>query len=528
MPGASVEDGVEATQPPGRAFVDDSSGTGAAGHPLFRRARVRRYLAGHHRPLSPDPHRQVIMRNQLAATPIAALSLALALGAGAQSAHAQETQVPVDTAGRVVEIDRALALQLGLYLDEYPDLQVARLFRADDGSYVLELTLRRDGRILRQRVPMAEDEVAALRQRVSALPAAAPTPVDDGDQGARTLLVAGAALVGTGFYGWAVPVVLDLQNEGAAAGYMFTAAGSILIPYLYTSDRAVTYGMTNAWWWGATRGIAHGMELVGLVDEDPGGDALVFGGLAASLAEGVAGYAWAERSGMSAGTAHTIGNFGDLGQFWAGSAMLIVQPDPGRIVLGGLLAGSAAGLVAGERVAARRAFTWGDAEVMRAAALVGAADGVAVWDVLTDDDSDDDIRILGGLLLAGSAAGALWADRTLRGRDHSVGQAVIVDLAVASGYAVGAGFAFILGGSDGDSELFTSLGAVGATTGLALAVGSMAESATRRDRRRWDDGRLDLQLNPYGLARLAAPDLDPVASADQAPPVPLIVLRYTF
>lgn len=468
------------------------------------------------------------MKHDFAALLAATTLLAAALAASARPGLAQETQVPVDTAGRVVEIDREMAERVGVFLDEYPDLQVARLFRSEDGQHVLELTLRRDGRILRQRVPLSDEEVESLRRRVSAAPAAAPA--DDGDSGARTMLVAGASVLGVGFYGWAVPVAFDLEGELALAAYMFSAAGSILVPYLYTDDRPVTYGITNAWWWGATRGISHGIELVSLIDEDPSAHAVAFGSLTGSLAEGIAGYVWAERTGMSAGTAHTIGNYGDLGQFWAGNVMMIAQPESERLVLAGLLAGSGAGIAAGNRIAKRRAFTWGDAEIMRAAAVVGAANGLALWDVASDDDSDDDLRILGGTLIAGSATGVLLADRALRGRDYSVGQAIIIDLAAVAGYAIGIGTAAILTGDEGGtSELFTILGAAGATGGLAAGIGSFGESAARRDRNRWDDSRLDLRMNPYALARLVAPGLPgPSAVGHHEVVLPVVSVQYSF
>ena len=91
--------------------------------------------------------------------------LALALAALPAGAAGQEAQVPLDRDGRLMEIDRPLAQRMGLFLDDYPDLQVVRLYQLADGSYVLEVTLRRDGRVFRERVPMTADEADALRAR---------------------------------------------------------------------------------------------------------------------------------------------------------------------------------------------------------------------------------------------------------------------------------------------------------------------------------------------------------------------------
>ena len=466
----------------------------------------------------------------------------VALAGGALPARAQEEQVPVDTAGRVMEIDRALAVRIGGLVDRYPELQVARLFRAPDSSHVLELTLRRDERTLRQREPMTQEQVDSLRARVSAAIAVQPVYVEV-DQDGRTMLIAGASALGVGFYGWAVPVVLGLDGTAALAGYMFTTAASIVVPYLYTEDRPVTYGMANAWWWGATRGIVHASEFMGLVADEPSGDAMALATLAGSVGEGVAGYMWAERTGMSAGTAHTIGVSGDLGQAAAGTVLMMTLPEGGRVVLGGLLAGGIGGLVAGTEYASRRDHTWGDAEVLRAVTAVGAADGIALWDLVTEsDDEDTSVRILGAAILAGSAAGFLYADHHLRGLDFSVGQSIIIDLAGIAGYSLGAGIAVLVTDNAGfdveseeasfNSEIYTSLGALGATAGVLLGMHSLADDARRQDRERWDQGRLQFQLNPFALAELApgvARATDRVRpSGPVAPPVPLLSVSYSF
>ena len=48
---------------------------------------------------------------------------------------AQERQVPLDVQGRLLEIDRELAQRLGLFTDEHPGLEVARLFRDEAGGW---------------------------------------------------------------------------------------------------------------------------------------------------------------------------------------------------------------------------------------------------------------------------------------------------------------------------------------------------------------------------------------------------------
>lgn len=480
------------------------------------------------------------------------------LAADVRAVDAQEVQVPIDSEGRVDQIDRALAGRIGLFLDRHPDFQVARLFQGEDGAFVLELTMRRDGRTLRERVALSDAEARDLRQRVSAA-IAARAPAAGMDREGRTLFIAGTTLLGAGFYGWAVPAVLDVESgRGALALYMFTTAASIAGPYLLTQNRPVSYGQANAWWWGATRGITHGLYATELVSDNASSRQLLGGALFGSLVEGIAGYQWAGRTGMSAGTAHTIGNFGDLGAFWAGGALLIAQPDVDEdLAIATLLAGAGAGIAGGARFADSRDFTWGDAEIMRTAALVGAADGLALWDLLTTDDGEDfELRVLGTTLVAGSILGVVASDRMLDGRDFSVGQSVLIQLGAFAGYAAGVGIS-LLASDDAESGLLTSLGAAGGTLGFTLLFNSLSDDAERRERRDRGDtedgssqngdargelrgranddplgGRFRIYLDPAALGRLAtplvAPGVTPSAGIAALPASPLLTISYVF
>lgn len=436
---------------------------------------------------------------------------------------AQEAQVPLDEDGRVEAVDRRLAERAGLFLDQYPDLEVVRLFQVDAGSFVLEVTLRRDGQVMRQRVPMDATEVAALRARVTrALQGRAPSAVLDQD--GRFLLLGTTTLLGLGFYGWAVPAILDLDTgRGILASYMLTAGASFVIPYLYTKRRPVTYGMANAGFWGATRGIAHGTYLAYMLDSSPSTAGALGAAMTVSLAEGLGGYSWARASGMSAGEAHVIGNFGDFGHAWAGMGLVLLQPGDDGLAFAALLAGSAAGLAVGARRAPRLPYSWGDAEVQRAGFWLGAANGAAVWDWLFGDDaSDDDVRALAPFLLAGSTGGLVAARRSLDGRDFSAGQGILIDLGTVAGGLLGLGVAALVApDEDPDETLFITLGTLGADIGFAATLASLADDAERRARDP-AQGRLDLDVNPGALLLLGR------RRPDRAPAVPLPAISVTY
>jgi hypothetical protein len=439
---------------------------------------------------------------------------------------AQEVQVPLDRDGRVLTIERGLARQLDLFLHDYPELQRVRLFEAGDG-FVLEISFQRDGRAARYRVPMTDAEVDQLRARVSAA-LAESAPEQGLNQDGRYLLLGTTTVLGLGYYGWAVPAVLDIHSSrGGLATYMLTAGASFVIPYLYTRSRPVTYGMANAGFWGATRGLSHGTYLANTLADRPSFRATVGSAVAVSLTEGLIGYTWARRTGMSAGEAHTIGNFGDFGAGAAGQLMLVAQPSADRVVFGSLLAGTAAGVATGARLAPSLDFTWGDAEIHRAAYLLGAAHGAVVFDwIYGDNASNDDLRVLGGLLLAGSVGGTWAAHRILPDHDFTVGEGILVELGAAAGGLLGMGVGVLAGPDDPDSTLLFTLGAIGADLGFGIVFNALAGNARdRADGGSAGDGdrRVELQIDPGALMSLA-----PSLQAPGGLPRTLVALRYRF
>lgn len=76
-----------------------------------------------------------------------------------------EEQVALDADGRLLRIDAKLAAALGLFGD-VTNVRDVLLFRSPDG-YVLEITRRRGGVLVRERRSMTADEVAELRAVVS-------------------------------------------------------------------------------------------------------------------------------------------------------------------------------------------------------------------------------------------------------------------------------------------------------------------------------------------------------------------------
>lgn len=448
----------------------------------------------------------------------------------AGSAAAQEVQVPLDEGGQVAVIDMRLAQRLDLFVDRYPSFQEARLFQAPDSTFVLEITTERNGQLARQRVPLSAREMDELRRNVTArLAEHAPSAVLN--QEGRYLLLGQASLLGLGFYGWAVPYVVDAEDTGAVAMYLLTAGGSFFLPYLLTEGRPVTYGMTNLSRYGASRGIAHGLLLHRLIagDEEERicgefgcytandtGRGEIASALLASFAEGVGGYLWAHNEKMTAGTASAIALGGDAGLLWGlGTAFLVGTDDIGeRSTAGITLPFTVAGIAGGRWLAGRRDYTWGDVDVMYTAGVLGAYSGIAAMDLSNVDDEEPFVAAA----MLGSAAGLYVADRLVRDTDFSVGQSILNRLGTLAGGLAGASIGVLAE----DETIALAGSALGAAGGFALTYGTLAPAAQQQRGEQISSWNVRVMPQSLLLGALGR------ERAEHAPALPLLSVQYRF
>jgi hypothetical protein len=445
--------------------------------------------------------------------------------------RAQDTQVPLDEGGRVQTANLALARQLGLWVDEYPGFQEARLFRSADSSFVLEITSSLQGQTSRQRIPLSAQEVATLRRTVSSR-LAQRAPMTGTDQRGRYLLLGQTTAAGALFYGWAVPYVLKTNDAASAGLYLVTTSASFFLPFVLTQNQPVSYGMANLSRYGITRGAAHGLLLHNLLLQtgskqicefdvcyEEGGDhdrnraALAMLG---SVAEGVGGYLWARGEEMNAGTASSIELGGDLGLLWGlGTAYLLGTDDIGeRTTAAVALPAAAAGLVLGHRLAARRDFVWGDVDVLYTAAALGAFVGGSAI-ALVDEDAE---RPIVTAAMLGGAAGVYVADRLVKDTDFTVGQSTLNRLGTLAGGLAGAS----LGVMAQDGKVALAGGAVGGVLGFAVTYRMLAPAA--RNQRGEELSSLKVHFTPSSLLAAAM-----TTDRDRgAPALPLLGVEYRF
>lgn len=391
---------------------------------------------------------------------------------GQQPAGQTRTEhvVAVDRQGRMFEIRPALARQLGLFAT-VDGFEKARLFRGEDGRYVLEVVYLSEGRESRQRRWLSPAEAEELRKRVSRQRAERHA-ASGLDQSGRGELIFDQVLMSLFAYGPAVPMALDLSSTRASvAAYMLTNAAGFYLPHRLTRDRDVTQGHRQLAQYGATRGVIYGLLLEDmLVDgSDRVPPAFVLG---TSIAGTVAGFGAADRRETSRGQAQLDGVLGDFGLL-TGAGLAYVTglydesggtPRAGHALT---LASGGAGLWLGEQLGSHQRYTRGDACVLRSAQIAGA---LAALPLVNATGTESKRAHVGGAL-AGHGLGVAVGNRLMVDEDFAFGEALIVASGQLAGAMMGLGLTY-LADVDGDfNELpYLTAMAAGSAAGLVLTV----------------------------------------------------------
>jgi hypothetical protein len=411
-------------------------------------------------------------------------------------AMAAELQVPLDVAGRVQRIDAALARRLRMFSDR-PNFQDARLFQLEDSSFVLEITSLADAKLTtglsRDRIPLTAAGADSLRSAVTAALAERRTEPSL-DSSGRPLFVTTTTAMCFGFYGWAVPYLFmeNASSEAVTGTYLLISSGGTFVPLWLTRDRSVGMGAALMSWYGMSRGAVHGAVLPYALNEEPGEKTPVGSALAFSIVEGIAGFEWAARTGMTEGTASTINNMGDVGTLY-GLGFAALADANGQAASTAALTGAGVGILTGALYARGRDHSYGDASVMRTAGWVGGYLGLAVIGS-ADPNFDQEKGGIAATMIA-SAAGLMVGDGLVRKTDFSFGQGVIVDFCTLGGWLFGLGTGYVLSSGGLEESAYWAATGVGTLAGYAIGYGVSAKSARRAaaDRSSW---RFDIAPSP--------------------------------
>ncbi|MBT3209591.1 MAG: hypothetical protein HN704_06490 [Bacteroidetes bacterium] len=411
---------------------------------------------------------------------------------------AQEIQVSMDEEGKVELIDSKLEKKIRLF-SEYKGMIEARLFQSSDTTYVLEILYQPADKLLKIRKPLLQEQVQDFRKMVTASIQQQAPEIAINQEG-RTKLLISTSIHSLGYYGWTVPNVLQIENNKAFVGlYMLTSGAGFYIPFALTKKIRVTDADASLSIYGQSRGIGHGVFLTLLFDENASEQAVLAMGMLASLAEGIGGYVWADRTKMTAGSASAIGVMGDFGiVIGLGTAHITGFFDDFNVskLSASILLGSAAGITSGVLLAGNQSYTKGDAYVLRSAGTLGAY--VSLTAAIIAEPNNE--KSYTAALTFGSIGGIAIGHALTKGHDFTTGQGVLISLSELAGGLIGLGTGYLISSDSDDSyKLFITTSALGAVGGFALMTNYYSKKAHVETK----DFALNFNINPHGLLGLA-------------------------
>jgi hypothetical protein len=440
--------------------------------------------------------------------PFLALPIFPSDASGQQAAPVVESQVPLSSDVGIVEISPAVRSRLGLF-PEVQGFSAARLLLQTNGATILEVESRVGGQLRRERSVLTPTELEEFRTLIGTRLTAAggsATLVRDG----RGRLVLTQTLLGLGFYGWAVPVILDLDEAQSVVGaYLLTAGASFYIPYRLTRNRSVSRAHSDLTFYGSTRGILTGALVADALLSDDStneGRKRLTGTLIGSVAGSILGFTAVDLFEPTEGRASLWGAMGDFG--FAGGAALahlagpydheyvtiqdgefsytdsrLKNPAAGHLMT---VAGGVAGLLASSRIGGP-SFTEGNVGGIRSAGILGAQIGLTLAQALgmeTEREEgdvviiEDNTRVLAAGGLLGGIAGIYLGDRLLEEKRFTVGEGLLINAGHLAGGVTALGLTYLIQENIDDNPLlYLSTSTAGSFLGAWIVYRSLGDGS---------------------------------------------------
>ena len=400
------------------------------------------------------------------------------------SALAQETQVPLDSAGRIEIVDRALEKKIGAFA-QYENFFEARLFQQTDSSYSLDVLMRSGQHTTRERVALNRVQVDSLRSLIHRrIFTRAPTAGQD--RAGRWAMVRATSGAAWGFYSWAIPAAANMEGTAYGSAMFTIAAAGYLMPLVATSRGRISEADAILWGHGLNHGILHGGLLYLLAAGEKAGDednarGWLAAGIVGGLSEAVAGLAMASRPSMTAGRAAMIGRCGSIGTiFGVGVVGMMDNFEDGkeREIAGVVLGGAAAGMLAGNSLGRSHRYSVGDAGIIGTTSLLGAVIPCALL-LAADVDDETTYFIVGD---AGLLAGTIGGARIVRDVDYSVSDSRLAATGALGGALLGVG----VGTPTESGRAILILASAGALGGFGLVLSTMEPTPGETSLRSFD------------------------------------------
>ncbi len=408
-----------------------------------------------------------------------------------------ETQVPMDTAGAVLEVTPELRGRLALY-PEVENFLSAKLFQSVDSTFILEVAFKKNGALTRSRTLKNASAVQALRQELSQrlLSAAQPQALN---QSGRTGLIVHQTLLGLGFYGWAVPSMLNIeQDRQTVAAYMLVGAAGFGLPYYLTRNRPVSTTQSMLTSYGSTRGILYGVFLKNIFAPKADSDKSRLGPLLlGSIAGSVSGFTIAGRTKQDIGSVELAGVMGDfgigLGAATAHLADLWKYDSRKSAAHATMLAMAAGGLGMGAWLSQQESYTRGDAYVLRMNGLLGAQ---CLTPLAAAISGKKEKAYTTGAVL-GAALGIGVGNHLLAKQNFTFSEGVLISCGHIAGGLLAGGLTYLLDSQNRYDEVtYLSTTALGSLAGHVLLYNAFSK---KRNQQAATWNRLQIGLAPLNL-----------------------------
>jgi len=458
---------------------------------------------------------------------------------------AQEKQVPIFPEQEITTINRGYAKKMSFFT-EYDGFVEARLFLTPEKTYALEIFYEVNDSLYKDRTILsavekdryleellqqdAEQTADKTGSGTAASEKASRKPVQLLNQRGRPAMLVMNTIGGLGYYGYALPLTLQVEDEKAFVGlYMLAAGASFYIPYRITQRKDVSMAQASLNFYGISRGVMHGMFLGELLSKDPSindyydfedpanqdewwnqqeylraeekyraaldrRESVLFGmGMVGSITGGIAGYKLADRWEYDGGSTSIFQMWGDLGTI---SGLLLSDVfdfyDKRELnaAFGTAIATSFLGMTGGKLFGDTRNYTLGDAIVYRSTVALTALPMITVVDYFNPED-ETAYTVAG---LAGIAAGGYLGWKATQNKNFSTSDGVFVALGELAGGLLGLGIGYLVA-PDFESGILLTSATIGALGGYGLMYSSLNKNALVRNNRI----DLDLRLNPMGL-----------------------------
>ncbi len=372
-------------------------------------------------------------------------------------------QIPFDAEGRIQIYGPELERELGLFHDTGEFIS-GEIFETEN-VYTLELRYRIGPDIIRKIKILSEYELGELRDKISVLK---NIRHGDTDISSRRALIYGSSTLALAFWGWSLPVALEVDDFKLGMGiYLLTSGTGFFLPFYLSRNKDIDMADAKLFTYGGTRGIAWGWTLgSALTDaevEESDWSELNFYMLMTSIVSAGGLYALSRSREISSGTAESMGVWGDFGLGWGIliglSAMYeLEEKDPvndygktkGYLALAPII--SAGNLITGYFWGRARNYETGDAYIIRTSGTLAIQLSLCLIDMFDWWEKPTECAVLSIPLTLG---GLVLGDKFLRGQDHYKGnEGFLIMLAGTTGSLIGAGMTYVLGSDSTEGYIY--------------------------------------------------------------------------